>query len=114
MADLSALEKRLAEIEKQQRGLNTKKQQIKSQLSAEKRKKENHCKMVLGGAVFGYVKEDLPEDRKDLEVYGWAVKAAIEEFGDEFIEAIQRHYNRLQIEQDEAAFKEAEGIEENE
>ena len=110
MADLSTLEKRLAEIEKQQRGLNTRKQQIKSQMSAEKRKADNHCKMVLGGAVYGYVKNDLPKDRKELELYGWALKAAIEEFGDKFTEAIQRNYERLQTEQAKATFKEAEGI----
>ena len=57
---------------------------------------------------------DLPEDRKDLELYGWAVKSAIEEFGDDFIGAIHRNYERLQIEQAEAAAKEAEGIEDGE
>lgn len=98
MSDLTTLEKRIAEIEKQQRGLTTKKNQLKSRLSAEKRKQENHCKMVLGGAVYGYVKEDLPEDRKDLELYGWALKAAIEE-DPNFLGAVRRNYERLKADQ---------------
>lgn len=41
-----------------------KEKQLKAKLSAEKRKKENHCKMVLGGAIFGVLKNEVPTDRK--------------------------------------------------
>lgn len=98
MSDLTTLEKRIAEIEKQQRGLTTKKNQLKSRLSAEKRKQENHCKMVLGGAVYGYVADELPADRKDLELYGWALKAAIEA-DPKFLGAVRRNYERLKADQ---------------
>ena len=101
MADVASLEQQLAALEKKKRGLITKEQRLKSQLSAEKRKQENHCKMVLGGAVYGFVKEDLPEDRKDLELYGWAVKTAIEK-DPNFLATVKQNYERLKAEQAES------------
>lgn len=98
MADLATLEKRLADIEAKKRGLVTQEQRIKSQMSAERRKRENHCKMVLGGAIYGYVTDELPADRKDLETFGWALKAAIEA-DPKFLGAVRRNYERLKADQ---------------
>jgi hypothetical protein len=103
MADMASLQQRLAELEQKKRGIINKEQQLRSQISAEKRKKENHCKMVLGGAVYGFVKDELPDDRKDLELYGYALKATIEAAGPDFLQVILSRYNELKAKQAEAA-----------
>ena len=97
------LEKRLADLQEKKQQIAAREQRIKLRISAENRKKENHCKMVLGGAVYGYVKSDLPEDRKDLELYGYALKAAIEAAGAHFIEAVNANYAKLKAKQAESS-----------
>ena len=96
------LEKKLAELEQKKRGIVNQEQRLKSQISTERRKKENHCKMVLGGAVYGYLKDQLPDDKKDLELYGWALKDVIEKIGiEKFNSAVQQKYLELKSRQSE-------------
>ena len=104
MAKLTNLEKRLEELQKKKRGIVNEEQRLKSQLTAEKRKQENHCKMVLGGAVYGYLKDKLPSDNKDLELYGWALKHIIENIGvASFVSAVENEYLELKAKKENEA-----------
>ncbi len=96
-------EKQLEELQKKQDALKAKEKQIKAKMSKEKRAKENHAKMVLGGAVFGILKDNIPTDRKELELYGWALKAVIQKNKDKLSDMIENEYITLQIEQEEKA-----------
>lgn len=93
------METRLAELERKKAAITAKEKQLKARLAGEKRKKENHTKMVLGGALFGVLKRELPEDRKDLDLYGRAVKAVFARKQFELGELINNEYQRLQTEQ---------------
>lgn len=96
--ELSNLEQRLAELEKKKAVITAREKQLKAKLAGEKRKKENHTKMVLGGALFGVLKHELPEERKDLDLYGRAVKAVFTRKQFELGELINSEYRRLQNE----------------
>ena len=86
-------EKQLQELEQKKNVIIAKQKKIKAKMSGEKRKKENHTKMVLGGAVFGVLKKhDLPDDRKELELYGNAVKAVFQKHEGKLVEMIAQEY----------------------
>lgn len=86
-------EKQLAELEKKKNAITARQRQIKAKMGKEKRAKENHTKMVLGGSVFGVLKKhDLPEDRKQLELYGNAVKAVFQKHEGKLVELIEQEY----------------------
>ena len=97
--ELTNLQTRLAELEKKKAAITAKEKQLKAKLSTEKRKKENHTKMVLGGALFGVLKNDIPDERKDLDLYGRAVKAVFARKQFELGEMISNEYRRLKNEQ---------------
>lgn len=92
-------EKRLEELDKKKKAIIAKEKQIKAKMSGEKRKKENHAKMVLGGAVFGVLKSELPTDRKELDLYGRALKKVFENKEDALRQMIDSEYQRLKREQ---------------
>ena len=98
---LENLENRLAELEKKKSVIAAQEKKLKSQLSSEKRKKENHTKMVLGGAVFGVLKDHVPTDRKELDLYGRALKAVLqnENLRHTIVGMIDAEYQTLKIEQ---------------
>lgn len=92
-------EKRLEELDKKKKAIIAKERQIKAKMSGEKRKKENHAKMVLGGAVFGVLKDHpLPTDRKELDLYGRALKAVFQKNEGKLVELIEHEYQRLKME----------------
>lgn len=97
--ELTNLEMRLADLEKKKSAIVAKEKQLKAKLSTEKRKQENHTKMVLGGAVFGILKNEVPTERKDLDLYGRALKAVFTRKQFELGEMINNEYQRLQNEQ---------------
>lgn len=94
-------EKQLEELEKKKSAIIAKEKQIKAKMSGEKRKKENHAKMVLGGAVFGVLKSELPADRKELDLYGRALKKVFENKQEPLLQMINVEYQRLKKEQQE-------------
>ena len=92
---LENYEKQLADLEKKKSAITAREKQIKAKMSGEKRKKENHAKMVLGGAVFGVLKSSLPTDRKELDLYGRALKKVFENKQDALRQMIDAEYQRL-------------------
>lgn len=92
-------EKQLEQLQKKKSAIVAKEKQIKAKMSGEKRKKENHAKMVLGGAVFGVLKSELPTDRKELDLYGRALKKVFENKEDALRQMIDNEYQRLRREQ---------------
>ena len=92
-------EKRLEELDKKKKAIIAKERQIKAKMSGEKRKKENHAKMVLGGAVFGVLKSELPADRKELDLYGRALKKVFENKQEPLRQMIDAEYQRLKAAQ---------------
>lgn len=96
-------EKQLEELQKKKNAIIAKEKQVKAKLSKEKRAKENHAKMVLGGAVFGVFKDKLPTERKELTLYGIALKKVIQANEGKLSELIDNEYMSLLIEQEEKA-----------
>lgn len=96
--ELKSLENQLAELEEKKNKIVAKEKQLKARLSNEKRKKENHAKMVLGGAVFGVLKNHVPSDRKELDLYGRAVKAVFIKNEERLTEMINSAFETLKAE----------------
>ena len=96
---LENYEKQLADLEKKKSAITAREKQIKAKMSGEKRKKENHAKMVLGGAVFGVLKSELPTDRKELDLYGRALKKVFENKQEPLLQMIDAEYQRLKAAQ---------------
>ena len=92
-------EKQLEQLQKKKSAIVAKEKQIKARMSKEKRAKDNHTKMVLGGAVFGVLKDHpLPTDRKELDLYGRALKAVFQKNEGKLVELIEHEYQRLKME----------------
>lgn len=92
--EVSELQDRLAELEQKKNKIKAQEKRLKAQLAGEKRKKENHAKMILGGAVFGLLKDQLPADRKDLDLYGRALKAVLAA-DSELAQKVTEEYEKL-------------------
>lgn len=89
-------EKQLAALEKKKAALAAKEKQIKAKMSGTKRAREDHAKMVIGGALFGILKKHgVPEDRKQLRIYGNAVRDIFQANEAKLTELIEGRYQKL-------------------
>ena len=67
-------------------------------MKQQERKKENHIKMVLGGAAFGVFQNDVPTERKELDLYGRAFKNVLKRFESKLADYTREEYNKLTTE----------------
>ena len=93
-------EKQLENLQKKQSVLKAKEKQLKAMMSEKKRAKENHIKMVLGGAVLGVLGEKVPTDRAELKLYGFALKAVFQKDKAKLADLIDTEFMNLLIEQE--------------
>lgn len=93
-------EKQLAALEKKKAAIAAKEKQIKAKMSGTKRAREDHAKMVIGGALFGVLKKHgIPEDRKQLRIYGNAIRDVLQASEATLVERIEARYQKLLLEQ---------------